>query len=251
MKLSIVIRVLVAAIAAVLLIWVNLNFFTAGTVIGSVLFGAVILICVIWKPFCAVIKRLWGKLGGKIALVIVGSFTAVCAACCAIFTVNIFVFEEREIADPEAVIVLGCQVRGEIPSSMLARRLDAALETLSEHPNALVVVSGGQGSGEDISEAEAMRRYLAERGVSDERIIPEDRSVDTRENIAYSAELLKERGISRVVIVTNDFHQFRADIYARRNRLTAGHHSGKTPLRNLPNYIVREWAALFDAFVRG
>ena len=251
MKLSVIIRTLIAAIAAVLLMWVNLNFFTAGTVIGSVLFGVVILVCVIWKRFCGIIKRIWGKLGGRIALLLVGSVTAICAVCCVIFTVNIFVYAEREIAEPEAVIVLGCQVRGEIPSTMLARRLDAALETLSDHPNAVVVASGGQGSGEDISEAEAMRRYLLERGVSDERIILEDRSVDTRGNIAYSAELLKERGIDRVVIVTNEFHQYRADIYARRNGLTAGHHSGKTPLYNLLNYTVREWAALFDAFVRG
>lgn len=249
MKLSILIRAVITAIAAAMLLWVNCNFFTAGTVIGNVLFAGIILICVLWKPFCGLIKRVWGKIPGKIALLFVGAVTAFCAVCCSVFTVKMIVFAERKLDDPGAVIVLGCQVRGETPSTMLARRLDAALETLSEYPNAICVVSGGQGSGEDISEAEAMRRYLAERGIPEERIILEDRSVDTRGNIRYSAELLKERGIDSAVIVTNEFHQYRADIYARRSGLTVGHHSGKTPLHNLLNYWVREWAALFDAFV--
>lgn len=251
MVISILIRIIITVIASVMLLWVNCNFFTAGTVIGSLLCVATILICVLWKPFCRLIKRLWSKIPGRLALLFVGTVTAFCAVSCSVFTVKMIVFAEREIDEPGAVIVLGCQVRGETPSTMLARRLDAALETLSEHPNAVCVVSGGKGSGEDISEAEAMRRYLVERGIPDERIILEDRSVDTRGNIRFSAELLKERGIDSAVIVTNEFHQYRADIYARRNGLTAGHHSGKTPLYNLPNYWVREWAALYDAFVRG
>lgn len=251
MKLSYIFRTIIAAIASALLLWVNCNFFTAGTVIGNLLFGAIILVCVFWKPFCTLLKWLWKRLFGKIALIFVGSVTAFCAVCCAIFTVNIFAHAERELENPEAVIVLGCQVRGETPSTMLARRLDAALEVLEQNPTALCVVSGGQGSGEDISEAEAMKRYLAERGVSLDRIILEARSVSTRENIGFSAELLKARGLSRAVIVTNEFHQYRAGIYAKRNGLTVGHHSGKTPLYNLLNYIIREWAALFDAFVRG
>lgn len=251
MKLYNIIRASIAAIALAMLLWVNCNFFTAGTVIGNLLFGAAFLICVLWKPFCGLVKRLWGKIPTRIALVLVGTITALCAACCVFFTVNIFVFAERGLENPEAVIVLGCQVRGEEPSLMLQRRLDAALEVLDENPEALCVVSGGQGSGEDISEAEAMKRYLTERGVSADRIILEDRSISTRENIRFSAELLKQRGLSRAVIATNEFHQYRAGIYAKRNGLTAGHHSGRTPLHNLLNYTVREWAALFDAIFRG
>lgn len=251
MKLSYIFRIIVITIASALLLWANCNFFTAGTVIGNLLFGAVILICVLWKPFCRLIKKLWSKIPTRIVLVLIGSVTALCAVCCAFFTVNIFIFAERGLENPEAVIVLGCQVRGEEPSLMLQRRLDAALEVLEQNPEALCVVSGGQGSGEDISEAEAMKRYLTERGVSSDRIILEDRSVSTRENIRFSAELLKERGLSRAVIATNEFHQYRAGIYAKRNGLTAGHHSGRTPLYNLLNYTVREWAALFDALFRG
>ncbi len=246
-----IIRAIISVIAFLLLVWVNCNFFTAGTIIGSALFGGAVLVCVFWKPFCGVIKRVWSKLAGRAVLLALGTVIAVCAVSCVIFSMNMAMCVERSIEDPQAVIVLGCQVRGETPSTMLAKRCDAALETLSAHPDAVCVVSGGQGNGEDISEAEAMRRYLKERGISENRIVIEDKSTSTRENIRLSAELLKERGIDRAVIVTNDFHQFRADIYARKNGLTVGHHSNKTPTHNLLNYWVREWAALFSAVIFG
>ncbi len=249
---SLIFRVLISAIMFIMLVWVNLNYFTAGTIIGSALFGGAFVLCVFWKPFCRLVKRLWSGTIGKIALLFFGTAAALCVGACVFFSVNMARYAECEpSADepPQAVIVLGCQVRGETPSTMLAKRLDAALETLSEYPDALCVVSGGKGSGEDITEAEAMRRYLLERGVADNRIIPEDKSVSTSENIRFSASLLKERGIDTAVIITNEFHQYRADIYARRNGITAGHHSSSTPYLNLANYWVRELAALFYAVI--
>lgn len=239
-------RVLIAAISFLMLVWVNLNFITAGTFIGTALFGAVFLITLLWKPFCKLIKRIWGKLAGKIALIFFGIIIAFCAVLCIVFSVNMAVNIEKPLDDPRAVIVLGCQVRGETPSSMLAYRLNAALEVLNANPETVCVVSGGQGRGEDISEAEAMRRYLLDNGISEERILKEDKSVSTRENIRFSAEILSEMGITdSVVIVTNDFHQYRADIYAKDNGFSSvGHHSTRTPFHNLLNYWVREWAAI-------
>lgn len=244
-KLSHIVRTLAAAVSLILLVWVDFNRFTAATVIGTVVFGAAFAACVFWAPFCRLVKRLWGKLPGRIALLLVGGVITACVVVCTVFSVNMARCIEKQIDKPGAVVVLGCRVRGETPSPMLARRLDAALETLSENPDALCVVCGGKGSGENISEAEAMRRYLTERGIPDERILAEDRSTNTRENITFAAELLKERGIDRVVIVTSEFHQYRADVYARRRGLIAGHHSCKTRMINVANYWVREWAALF------
>lgn len=239
-------RILIAAAALAMLIWVNLNFVTAGTYIGSASFGAIFLAVLLWNPLCGLIKRVWSKIIGKIFLIVIGGFAAVCAVMCIIFSVNMAVHIEKPLDDPKAVIVLGCQVRGETPSSMLAYRLIAAEEVMNAHPNTVCVVSGGQGSGEDISEAEAMHRFLVDRGIDESRIIKEDKSVSTRENFRFSVALLAERGITDgVVVVTNDFHQFRADIYARENGLkTVGHHSSRTPARNILNYWVREWAAI-------
>lgn len=243
---STVVRIIVAAGALIMLVWVNLNFFTAGTVIGSVLFVAILLGAILWKPLCALIKLLWSKIPGRIAVIVVGGAAGICAVLCAIFSINMAACMDKPLDDTKAVIVLGCQVKGEQPSTMLAFRLVAAADVLEEHPEAVCVVSGGQGNGEDIPEAEAMRRYLIELGIDDSRIIKEDRSVSTRENIRFSAALLSERGITdNVVIVTSDFHQYRADIYARKNGYkTVGHRSSKTPARNIANYWIREWAAI-------
>ena len=126
----------------------------------------------------------------------------------------------------------------------------AALELLESNPEAICVVSGGQGPQEHISEAEAMRRYLNERGIADERIIPEPSSTSTEENLRFSAELLAEHGFNgSIVVVTNEYHQYRADIYARRAGLRVGHHSAHTALRLFPNQWVREWGALAVAIL--
>lgn len=135
---------------------------------------------------------------------------------------------------------------------MLTRRLNAALEVLEDNPGAVCVASGGQGKGELISEAEAMRRYLTGRGISDERILIEDKSVSTYENMSFSAEILREQGITgNIVIVTNEFHQYRASVFAKREGLETGAHSAATKIANLPNYWVREWAALFHQLILG
>lgn len=242
-----ILRIIVASIAAVCCVWVNLGaFFNAGSVIGLTVFGLVIVICVFWKPFCGLICRMWSKIAGKLALIVTGALLTVCVGLCLFFSVNMIIYAERPADDTKAVIVLGCQVRGEVPSTMLQGRLNAAWDVLNEYPEAVCVVSGGQGSGEDITEAEAMRRYLLEKGIAGERIIKEDKSVSTRENIGFSAKLLEERGIDGgVVICTNEFHQYRADIYASESGLkNVGHHSSHTPFHNILNYWIREWAAI-------
>lgn len=247
---SIAVRTLVALISAGLLLWSNLNFFTAGTIIGWVIFSLIIALCVFWKPFKRLVKWLWKRVFGKITLIFLGSLTALITGICAFFTINMALHAEIPLERTEAVIILGCQVRGEMPSQMLKRRLDAALEVLDENPEAVCVMSGGRGNGEDISEAECMRRYLTAAGIDEARLYAEDKSTSTRENIAFSAEILEKLGISEnIMLVTNEFHQYRAYIYARREGLKTGAHSAKTPLSNLLNYGLRENAALFAACV--
>ncbi|PWM74095.1 MAG: hypothetical protein DBX45_03825 [Oscillospiraceae bacterium] len=90
------------------------------------------------------------------------------------------------------VMIFGCYVRGEEPGRTLTTRLDAALSLLKRYPNADCIVSGGQGSNEAISEAEAMRRYLVSRGIAEERITLEDRSTNTSENLEYTFAILTD-----------------------------------------------------------
>lgn len=106
------------------------------------------------------------------------------------------------------IIVLGAQMKENGPSAVLKFRLDAAYEYLTANEDTVCVVSGGQGRNEPCSEAEGMYRYLTEKGIEPERILKEDKSTDTSENIAYSAELIGHMD-SSVGIVTNNFHVFR------------------------------------------
>ena len=119
--------------------------------------------------------------------------------------------------DEDAIVVLGAGIHGERVSLTLRSRLNAAIAYHKKNPDSLVVVSGGQGPQEDITEALAMERYLVERGIPKEMIIKEERSTSTAENFAFSKALLDERLGEEysVVYVTNDFHIFRAGMIAR------------------------------------
>lgn len=242
----IILRVVIIMAAAAGLIWVNLTVFvTAGSVIGTVLFGALLLGAVFYKPLFRLIGRLWRRIPGRIALIAVGTVTALGAGLCVFFTAAMLLHIEKPLPQVKCVMVLGCQVVGETPSYMLADRLDRALVLLEENPDAVCIVAGGQGRGESITEAEAMRRYLTQRGVSRERILIEDKSTSTAENFAYCADILKQRGLTDgIAVVTTEFHQYRASIYARRNGLETGHYSSQTEPHSLLNYWIREWAAL-------
>ena len=123
--------------------------------------------------------------------------------------------EEYSALDADAVIVLGAGVNGENPSLVLWTIINTAREYIENHPDIPIVLSGGQGPGEDITEAEAMRRTLEETGAV---LLLEERSTSTEENLAFSKEVLKEHGVdaesARVAIVTNGFHVTRACMLA-------------------------------------
>ncbi len=106
------------------------------------------------------------------------------------------------------IIVLGAQMKEKGPSAVLQFRLDAAYAYLMNNENTVCIVSGGQGRNEPCSEAEGMYAYLTQKGIPAQRILMEDQSTDTAENIAYSAELIGTKDVS-VGIVTNNFHVFR------------------------------------------
>ena len=116
------------------------------------------------------------------------------------------------------ILVLGAKVNGTVVSRALRYRLDTAMEYLEENPDTKVIVSGGRGAGEDITEAEAMKRYLVDHGVLEERIIKEEKSVNTDQNIEYSRQIIGDSG-EKVVIVTNHFHVFRSVAIAEKQGL--------------------------------
>lgn len=125
-------------------------------------------------------------------------------------------------------LVLGAKVNGEIPSLSLQYRLEAALRYAKQHPNVKLVLSGGQGPDELISEAEAMKRYLVAHGISEGRLILEKNSSSTYENISFSKKLLPN-SVSGITIITSDYHLARARKIASRLGLETDAVAAETP----------------------
>lgn len=156
-------------------------------------------------------------------------------------------------AEADVIIVLGCRIIGEAPTPMLRLRLEKAIELYEEGLATHIIVSGGQGPDEDIAEALAMKRFLVQRGVNPEKILLEDASTSTRENLQFSRELMEQAGFRHGIIVTNDFHIFRSLFLSRRMGIAATAAPASVPpvsgLRT--RYIMREILALWkDVIVR-
>lgn len=150
----------------------------------------------------------------------------------------------------ETVVVLGCRVYGEQASLMLMERLDAAYEYLIENEEAVCILSGGQGEGEDITEAECMYRYLTKKGIEPKRLYKEEKSTSTRENLAFSKEIIEENDLKRdIAIATNEFHEYRATKVAKALNLNSSAVSGKTVWWLFPTFYVRElYGILYEMF---
>lgn len=144
------------------------------------------------------------------------------------------------------VIVLGCQVsRDGSPTVMLDDRIDAAYDYLTAHPESRCVASGGQNDNEPISEASCIRNTLVARGIHPDRIYLEDRSRSTEENLTFSAELIRKEGLpTRVAIASDNFHQLRAAVWARRGGLDPWSIGCVTWWPLSPGYWAREAAAV-------
>lgn len=140
-------------------------------------------------------------------------------------------------------------IKGRWVTPLLAHRLDKAMEVYEwSNRRAKLIVSGGQGADEQISEAAAMRNYLVKSNIPESDILLEDQSTTTRENIQFSQQLIKHiwtgRRRPRVLFVTNDYHVFRTSIYARQARLRAEGVGCRTALYYLPGAFIREYLAL-------
>ena len=186
------------------------------------------------KIYCFFFKRAWFKwlfISGISIFVLVEG----------LIVVNGLGIDVPENSD--YLIVLGARVRGETPSLSLKARLDVAYEYLVENPETKAVLSGGQGVGEDISEA--MCRYLVDKGIAEERLKLEDQSRDTTQNLKYSFEIIDaEKGDATVVIVTNRFHVLRSKMIAKDLGKKVSGIGARTLYFLIPTYYLREFFAV-------
>lgn len=156
----------------------------------------------------------------------------------------------RQKTNQDFIIVLGSKVIGDKVTPLLASRIDKAIEfynkqsKLNKSPK--VIFSGGQGPDEEVPEAIAMQNYAISKGVPFEDTIAEDKSVNTLQNMKFSKEImdrLKPNGYNSI-FVTNNYHLFRAGIYAKMAGLKSEGLASKTALYFIPNALIREYIAL-------
>ena len=155
--------------------------------------------------------------------------------------------------DKDFIIILGCWFRsdGSLPP-LLRGRADKALEFWTKQKEktgkeARFIPSGGQGSNEPMPEGEAIRQYLLSRGIEDRLILPEDRAINTYENMANSREIIRETAPEgKTVFATSSYHVFRSGLWARQAGLSAEGLGSRTKWWFWPNAFMRETAGLLQ-----
>ena len=148
--------------------------------------------------------------------------------------------------DEDAVIVLGYSSKNKKLPDMLKNRLEKVLEYHAKNPDAVIIVSGGRGDKNKPSEASVMEEYLVSKGVPSEKIIKEDKSRTTVENFKFSADLLKDKFGKNysAVLITNVFHIYRSEKYAKAAGMNVKHIGAETVRRDIPWLYIREVAML-------
>ena len=153
------------------------------------------------------------------------------------------------------VVVLGAGVRGTVPSRSLQERIHAAYDYLSRNPNAKAVLSGGQGPGEDITEAACMYRELTAMGIDSSRLLAETISYSTMENLQFSLKVIEDAAGTRpeqIAIVSSEYHLFRARLFAKHLGLESFGIPARTSWFALRlNYYLREIVAVWKFYVLG
>lgn len=153
------------------------------------------------------------------------------------------------------IVVLGAKVNTGGPSASLQERIETARDYLISHPDTLCIVSGGQGSDEPIPEATCMYEHLIQAGISPDRIIKEDRSTSTWENLNFSLDLIEEKTGSRPTtlgVVSSEYHLFRVGLQAKEYGLEVIGIPARTgSFDRWLHYFVREIAGVWHYILLG
>lgn len=162
----------------------------------------------------------------------------------AVLEVQVISWARTDAGTPvTAAVVLGAGVNGTEPSLSLLVRLEAALDYVQDKPDIPIIVSGAQGRGEAISEAQCMAGWLTAHGVPPEQIILEEQATTTKENIRYSMEILANRGMdttANIAVISSDYHLCRASLYMENNMVPVAAHMPARYFLLTLNYFVRE-----------
>lgn len=156
---------------------------------------------------------------------------------------------------PDYIVVLGAGLHGSQPSQILTDRINTAYRYLTDHPDVICIASGGQGADEEISEAQCIFDQLTAMGIDESRIWLEDKSTSTWENFRFTMDLIRRKtgtAPEQLGVLSNDFHLFRAKLFARRSGVDPIGIPAPTSRFSLRvNYYLREVAGVWHYLILG
>lgn len=221
-----------------------------GNALGMAFSAVMIVAGAFLNPVIRLVKKIRLKKLGEIITNTIFSSVAIIMLCFFVALGATIGASSTNARGQNTVIVLGCAVHGETPSLMLSYRINAAYEYLNENPQSVAVLSGGQGRGESISEANCMFNELTKKGIDPSRLYLESKSTNTNENISFSNQIIKKYGLStEVAIATSNFHLKRATMIAEKQGLTAKRISAYTSRFLIPTYYVRDTLGVIKEFI--
>lgn len=231
---------------------------------GLVAIGGIIAFSEFWillgivlfftATICLSYERIKFKLSRKIKVILMSLFATFIIFFLLVEGIILYYGYQKNLNKPDYIMVLGAGLRYDQISTSLQLRLDSALVLANKLKDVPIIVSGGQGSDEAMSEAKAMKDFLIENNVSENRIIMEDKSTNTYENFKFTKDKLKELyniENSKITIITNNFHMYRSQLIAKKQGFNVYCYSASShPYLSL-NFHVREFLAVVKIWIMG
>ena len=230
--------------------------YCAGVIASKAAGTEFFLVWILAAAVCAALgfglqRGLWERLPDLVKGTVLAVFCA--ALACFLFVEGLIVsgFFAEGSGELPYIVVLGAQMKENGPSVVLAKRLDCAASYLKENPDTLCVLSGGKGSNEPVSEAEGMYAYLVKKGVDPKRLILEDQSRNTVQNLSNSRKLIPQ-DVAKIGVVTSNFHVFRGVRLARANGFPEAEGiAAPSGVYFLPNNMLREFFGVMKDWLFG
>lgn len=229
--------------------------FTGHAFLGMALIGIAILVA--FTVWCTAMHNSFPKTVKILRCIIYGLVIIGSIYFCVVESAIIKDAKTNTEQSADYLIVLGAGVNGTTPSLSLHDRLVGAYDYMTENPDCIAVVSGGQGPGEDITEAKCMRDWLIAHGISDDRIIMEDQATSTLENLQYSMNIItqqtgKDCSEAIIGVVSSEYHLHRAKCIAESLDMDIIGVAARTSFPTVAlNYFIREAFAMTEIYVFG
>lgn len=195
---------------------------------------------------------IWGHIPKIYRMIITTLFTIGLVIFIGIESIIIYNGHHHDTEKPDYLVVLGAGLRGRSISASLLYRLETALDFHDMYPDLKIVVSGGQGKGEDMTEALAMKNFLVDNGVDPSLIIMEDKSTNTYENFLYSKNVLEEETVKEdftITIISNNFHMYRAKFLAKEVGFNTHGYPAPSHKASALVFYVREFFGVIKAYI--